>query len=623
MSVTAEQDLAKQLRDEAFGRSSRPVFAERFEERLEAIEHPDKIWRQPPVDIFAFARDFLSRTRLSEFNIDAMRAFAGGAGDVWDESYKIIGLAWGIGGSKNFTSEILCAYQLYRLLLMVDPHRYFGLDPTGSIDILNISFVNERQASEIFFDRLKNTIRSTVNPETGRNWFSEHGVDLRDHGIGDIQAKMITLPRRLRARCLPFTEAAFEGSNILLGILDEPSRVVGSIPDNAKAHNLFAKLLDNTTSRFGRRGKLVAFSYPEAIDGDLIMELFAQAGTQFTVAGRRTRPDGNPDIYASLGATYDTNPRVKRSDFDQQRRTDPEGVACRVDCNPPQSRTGWLRAFPEKIDASFCWPERNAVIAYEVVPITTQIQQDGQLICRTYTGINLVWCSGDDEPRALGGDPGQKCDAFVLALARTEPAKRPIEMTLMRRERTAYQIPYGFGEVAHQHDVERQVQIRTVDRAVVIDGLVEIVPIRYERLDEKTGRMVTDVHPISFLSVRDFILKLKQHFPRLDAAAFDQWQSAEIVEELIRVGIRAESLAFTAREQFSLYAQHRALIYNDMLKCLPSARAIKEFRELQEVRPGKVDHPPAGSKDVADAIVIACNLALELEMHTSGCRVFV
>ncbi len=468
-------------------------------------------------------------------------------------------------------------------------------------------------------------IRGTFNPATGRNWFAERGVDLRDRGIGDIKEKVILLPRNIRARCLPFTQVGFEGSDILLAIIDEPSRAVTSPPANLRAHKLFAKMLDNTTARYQRRGKVVLFSYPEAEDTDLIVELFDQAGTQFTTAGRRVRPTGNPDVYASMGATYEVNPRVRREDFDSQRRTDPEGVAARIDCRPPHSRTGFYRAWPAKVSASFCYDARNAILRYEVFPLVHQVQQAGQLVSRTYTGVKLLWVRGDDEPRALGGDPGERSDIFALALARSTPAPRSIEVVTQGRERVVSELPVGVPgmllepAVSGEVNRDRREDVRVIDRTVVVDGLVEIQPIPFQRIDPKTGRAVADTHPISFVSVRDFILELKQHFPNLHLAGFDRWQSSELVEELIRANIDARNLTFSNQEQFALYSQHRSLTYNDMVRAMPSARAEKEFLDLQEVIPGrKVDHKPEGSKDVSDAIVIAMGLALELAIAGGG-----
>jgi hypothetical protein len=585
-------------------------------------ESENAVWREPPVGILDFAERFLQRSSLTQFHRDALVAFAGENPSQWDEKFTVVSLCWGMGAGKNFTAEIMVAYTLYRLVLLTDPRAFFGFGKgaSGFIDILNVSFVNETQAKQIFFDRMKMVIRSTTNPVTRRNWFAEQGIDLRDRGIGDMQEKIIQLPNNVRARCLPFTEVGFEGSDIVLAIIDEPSRAVQSPPDNERAHRLFDRMLQNMTSRFQRRGKLVLFSYPEAQDDDLIMELFDQAGTQFTGAGRSERSGGNPDYYASRGATYEVNPRVKREDFDNTRKANPESTATRIDCQPPHSKTGFYRAHPEKIAESFqAINPRNGSFTYEVVPIEHRVQSNGQLVTHTYTGIRLVKAFGDREHRSLGGDPGETGDTFALALARAQSLEREVEATVIRRTRE--HVAHAPGVAPHEpHQsriVDRATNLTTglVDRTVWVDGIAEIVPIRYTRTDPKTGRPVSDTYPISFISVVEFILQLKMHFPNLYCAAFDRWSSNEMIEELIKAGIDAQALTFSAQDQYSLYTQHRSLAYNDLIKCIPCPRAEQEFVDLQEVTPGrKVDHKPGGSKDVSDAIVIATHLALKLDL---------
>jgi hypothetical protein len=622
--MATHDDLVRDVRNEIIARSAENVWVQEFDRQVDRTRSHEKLWREQPVDILTFAQDFLGRKLLSDFHRAAFEAFAGHDPEQWDETYTTIALCWGMGAGKNFTTEVLVAYTFYRLLCLSSPHALFrDLDPSAYIDVLNISFVREEQAKDVFFDSLKKVLRNTTDPATGRNWFADRGVDLRDGGIGDIKEKIIYLPRSIRARCLPFTEAAFEGGQILLGIIDEPSRAVTSPPANKKAHEIYSKMLTNSTTRFQRMGKMVVFSYPQAQDQDLIMELFNGAGTQFTAKGERKRPDGDPDTYGSMGATYEVNPRTKREDFDNLRRQNPERIETIIECNPPHSRTGFYRAYPEKVQQSFCLDPRRKVIHYEVVPATYPVQERGQLVQKTYTEIRFIGADGDDEFRVLGGDPGESSDIFALALARAEPAKRPIEVLVMRRERVQAEVPpgyYGPGHIAGEVHKEERLQLQVIDRAVVVDGLVEIVPIRYQHIDPKTGRTVTATYPISFPSVRDFVLKLKQHFPNLIAAAFDRWNSSDLVTSLVTQGqINAESLAFGNQEQFALYSQHRSLAYNDLIRVMPSPRAEKEFVDLQEVIPGrKVDHKPDGSKDVSDAIVIAAHLALDASIAGEG-----
>lgn len=626
--------------DEERSETRSDALLDRFLSPLGSRSKADRIWREPPVDIATFASEFLDRRTLSDFNRDALWAFAGDRGDDWSEQFKVVSLVWGMRSGKNFIAEIMVLYTMYRLLLLVSPGLFFGFGNrlASYIDILNVSFVNETQAKQIFFDRMKLAMRATIDPDTGRNWFEQRGVDLRDNGIGDIKEKIILLPRNIRARCLPFTEVGFEGSDILLAIIDEPSRAVQSPPDNIRAHKLFHKMRDNTTGTYGSKGKLVLFSYPESQDGDLIMECFARSGTQFTTNGRRVRESGDdvdPTMYGSLGATYEVRQSVKIEHFEHERRADPEGFQTRIQCQPPHSHTGFYRAYPDKVRASFNVPERGKAFEYRIVPVTHEVQVDGRLVTRTYTGVELEWANGDDEYRALGGDPGESSDIFALALARAEPIERAVECMVIRRERERQSVPHGFGGEQPEIEVDRERNLvrARVDRLVVVDGLCEIVPIRYTRRDDKTGREVSDTHPISFVSVCDFVLQLKGHFPNLQLAGFDRWNSPQLIEELLRRGkILAESFTFSAQQQFELYSEHRSLVYNDVFRCLPSPtktkdgrlRAEAEFVDLQEVIPGrKVDHKPEGSKDTADSVVIATHLVLQLSMGVGANRIIV
>src|SRR6185503_13312741 len=106
--------------------------------RLAADRRGD-VWREPPVDILTFCYEFLGRRNLSEFHRDFFRAYAGESPAEWDEQFKILALCWGLGSGKNFATEVIVAYTLYRLMLLTNPRAYFGLDEAGFIDILNIS----------------------------------------------------------------------------------------------------------------------------------------------------------------------------------------------------------------------------------------------------------------------------------------------------------------------------------------------------------------------------------------------------------------------------------------------------------------------------------------------------
>lgn len=571
-------------------------------------ERQGKLWKEPPVDWRTFQTEFMRRKSYSPMQLDLLAHFFGDDPQTWNLDYKVFCLCWGMGSGKNFITEGLVAYTFYLMLCMVSPHHFFwgtGADTSQTLDILNFSFIREEQAKRVFFERLKAVVREVRNPETGGRWFEEHGVDLRDRGIGDVQEKIIKLPHAIQARCMPFTRAAWEGSNIILAIFDEPSRAAGSPADNAKAHDLFRRVVANTTTRFGTQSKVVLFSYPESADDDLILETLADCRTVRKPGGIETNPDGNANWYGSFGATYEVaEGRRSREDFADFERSDPELFQQVIECHPPKSVTTFYREFPEKIAQSLN-DQLRPVVVYETYPLTRIVQQEGREVRRTFTAVRLLHVRGDNEIRVLGGDPGKNRDCFGLALARFSSLSKSVKVTVRQMTRRDVVNPLTdrpVGQIQEERDVEA-VQ-PTIDRRVIVDGLIRIEPLRYR--DGKVWKR----HPIDYVSVKDALLELKKHFPGLQAAGFDNWQSASMIGELLVAGINAEDLPFTTAQQFNLYHQHKSLLYNDLWECLPDEQLRTELEDLQILNNRKIDHKTDGSKDLADAVVIATHLAL-------------
>src|SRR5262245_54887555 len=91
-----DDDLSRSIRNDLLGRSKRSVWLERFDEHIQASEHPETVWREPPVDILTFCHDFLDRRNLSDFHRDFFAAYSGDDPEKWDETYKLHALCWGL-----------------------------------------------------------------------------------------------------------------------------------------------------------------------------------------------------------------------------------------------------------------------------------------------------------------------------------------------------------------------------------------------------------------------------------------------------------------------------------------------------------------------------------------------
>lgn len=563
-------------------------------------------WRIPPVDVLTFTRDFLQRRHSPPQEAFLTALYGTDPRAFWPDSPKVYALCWGMGSGKNFTIESAVVYFDYLLMCLHNPQMYFwGLNEARFIDALNFSFVTVDQAREVFFDSMKMVLRSCINPETGRPWFEEQGVDLRDNGIGDIKEKVIELPRGIRNRCIPATRAGFEGSNILLAVFDEPSRAVESVADNLAAHRLFEKVKSNTTTRFGHRSKIAAFSYPQAQEGDLIMELCYES---------TLHPE---EVWSSRHPTYEVNPHRNYEHFEAMRRDNPELYTTIIECNPPASLTGFYRAHPEKIADTFREDVKPRVEWERYVSECEVKGNDGRTVIRKYTAIRLLRVITKDEyPRAIGGDCGHTGDSFSFAMGYASKAPKSLELVVETeveaplREPVTGQPSYTIKDgqkvqATETRNVQTRLRKRIIDRLPVIDLIIELKPITVQ----ERGKPLT-VYPIDFGSVRDFIVQLKLHFTGIRRAQFDYWQAVAIMQDFVRAGINAETVPFSNAKQVALYTQHRQLVYNDYIAHTPCPAAVRQFRELQDIDGRKVDHPPQGCKDLSDAIVLCTDAIL-------------
>lgn len=104
---------------------------------------------------------------------------------------------------------------------------------------------------------------------------------------------------------------------------------------------------------------------------------------------------------------------------------------------------------------------------------------------------------------------------------------------------------------------------------------------------------------IPFFKIREFIIYLKkQGYPILRVSA-DQYQSADMLQQLKLAGIQVENLSVDKTRM--PYMAIRELIYRGKV-LLPNINLLtKEFLELQDDTE-VIDHPPSGTKDGSDAV---------------------
>ena len=105
---------------------------------------------------------------------------------------------------------------------------------------------------------------------------------------------------------------------------------------------------------------------------------------------------------------------------------------------------------------------------------------------------------------------------------------------------------------------------------------------------------------IFFSQIRELIFEIRNRGFEIYCVTFDGWQSIDSIQILKDKGFRCEVLSVD--KDTAAYDTLKDKIYNKKFKCYLYEPFFQEIRRLELIEGKKVDHPPLGSKDVADAV---------------------
>jgi len=104
---------------------------------------------------------------------------------------------------------------------------------------------------------------------------------------------------------------------------------------------------------------------------------------------------------------------------------------------------------------------------------------------------------------------------------------------------------------------------------------------------------------IELSSVVQLFRELRARNFNVDKITYDQFQSASSIQELNRLGFYAERKSC---ESIEVYETLKEEMYKGHLRFYEYEPFLEEIGKLELIKGTKVDHPPKGSKDVADAV---------------------
>lgn len=132
------------------------------------------------------------------------------------------------------------------------------------------------------------------------------------------------------------------------------------------------------------------------------------------------------------------------------------------------------------------------------------------------------------------------------------------------------------------------------------DGLVEMLPVY--AVEEAISIQPTSTHHIDPAEVRGWVSRLVAFYGlSITSVSYDGFQSLESLSLYRRAGIRSQRISLdTSSEPYNVF---RRALYDGRIKMVRSEMLRSELSTLEyHAEKDKIDHPPRGSKDVADAV---------------------
>ena len=154
---------------------------------------------------------------------------------------------------------------------------------------------------------------------------------------------------------------------------------------------------------------------------------------------------------------------------------------------------------------------------------------------------------------------------------------------------------------------------------VRLDGMATIGDPENPGIEERKPRFIVEgaisIRPdpdneIINSDVRGWLMQLvDRHSITIHTVTMDGYQSRDTLQILRRRGIIAEELSVDSSSE--AYEAFQEALYEDRLSLVASETLRRELIQLERnPETGRIDHPPRGSKDVADAVAGAVFSAL-------------
>jgi len=522
---------------------------------VENVGLDSNVWRWRPATIhdWLIGKKYLnlSGTIRKAVYDDICAFFENVDGNPWNRKYDEAWFEEGIGSGKSFKTSCIATYFEHLLLCMWCPQEYFGIDKSSKIAIMNMS-ISERNAVKVIFSEIKSKIDDSP-------WFNERPWERDDSRMYDPNT-LSELKFKNNTFIMPGSSSwrSAVGYHILVGMIDEAGSYRKT--DNSdQAGDIYHSLQRRLGSRFESRGAIIGAGSP-MYEQDLLEEKMKEGKdpTSRIYAKRRTLWEAK---YPDWDGAFFYVDSVQRLMFDA----------------PPQDMTS-----VDKIpDIPFLRKafKANVTKAYRDFGATPSAT-----INSFFENPKIIL---ERVNRNRGEDP-------IDFLGRFRPWFKPID-------RNAFHcIHVDLGITGDACGLVLGHQAGVTDEGGIIVYIDLMIRIKG-----------TPEAPVRISKIREIIYSLKALGFNIGLITYDGFQSTDSMQILQGKGYRVEPLSVD--KTMLPYSNLKEAINENRLDYyyIPSGNVdepsasevfIKECSHLEEIEGKKVDHPPKGSKDVADGV---------------------
>lgn len=523
--------------------------------------------------------------------------------EMFSGKYDEAVLTGSIGWGKSYIAGLSLTRMVYEVSCLHNPQPVYGLSEGTPIVFLNIA-TTFTTAKEVVFEYVKG--------------FVERSPYFRDvFPLDKNLNKELTFPNQVRISPVASTQSGLLGQNTFGGVIDEANFMFKSVKSNrnqgVNTEYDHAKILHNAMirrmkSRFMQQGKLpgllltVSSSlYPDDFT-EYRIQMAKEENDERVFWRRYSQWTPKPkhfyvgDVFKLSLGNHATRARIIRKEGEKGYDADLDNMTKIIDDGikvidvPVEYRQDFERDIDMAIRDIAGYPTLATHPFFkDMGPISESIER------AKARGLKHTFSA---ETVNFQGDAWWLEDA-LSKVSKEAPLFVHVDLAIN-------QDAAGVAVVSLDEIVEKEI-VKPVE---VFNYELNMPEMKMETVTELAPKMSTVLmlqvkNPaggeIDPADIRQTIAQLYELGYTLQEVTYDQYQSAESIQQFIRMGIDAGRTSVD--RSMDPYNSLKEAFFENRLDMYEHPVAVQELSRLErDLQRNKVDHPPKGSKDVTDAL---------------------